>query len=201
MTLGQARKFLTNKKVFVKDKSKEIQEKLFNIGFKWAGPREEGFCEDRYFLFLYEDLTAYVDIDDIEYFYEHEFKEISAEDILSIEIERLPKTWEDLCATTRLNIGDVIIYMYDSHTRVFDSDRCIYTNLSVANAHLALMKLHQLRDCYREGSKFPYAISRNGNHLYISNNKDKFLSFQTKEIAQEFFNNFRDLIEQAGDLI
>lgn len=86
-------------------------------------------------------------------------------------------------------------------TKSLDGDRCIYTNRSVADAHLALMKLHQLRDSYREGSKFPYAISRNGNRLYISNNEDKFLSFQTKEIADEFLNNFKDLIEEAGDLI
>ena len=29
----------------------------------------------------------------------------------------------------------------------------------------------------------------------------RFLSFQSKEIAEEFLNNFRDLIEQADDLI
>ena len=29
----------------------------------------------------------------------------------------------------------------------------------------------------------------------------RFLSFQTEEIAKEFLTNFRDLIEQAGDLI
>lgn len=28
-----------------------------------------------------------------------------------------------------------------------------------------------------------------------------FLAFQSKEIAEEFLNNFKDLIEQAGDLI
>ena len=71
----------------------------------------------------------------------------------------------------------------------------MYTNCS----HLALMKLHQLRDSYRD--KFPYAISRNDNHLYISNIEDKFLSFQTKEIADEFLYNFRDLIKQAENLI
>ena len=204
MTLEEARKFLMNKKVFVKNKGKEVQEKLFNIGFKWVAPEEKEIYKDGYFLFLYEDLTLYVDVDDIEYFYEHEFEEISVENILDIKVERLPKTWEDFCATTRLNIGDVIIYICDNirgHTNILNGNRCIYTNRSVAEQHLALMKLHQLRDSYREGSKFPYAISRNGSHLYISNNEDKFLSFQTKEIADEFLNNFRDLIEEAGDLI
>lgn len=178
MTLGQAHEFLADKKVFVKNKGKEVQEKLFSLGFEWAGPREEGFYENRYFLFLHEDLKITY-INEIEYFYEHEFEEISAEDILNIEIELkiLPRTWEEYC-----KINPIKDYNSESE-------------------YLALMKLHQLRDSYREGSKFPYAISRNGSHLYISNNEDKFLSFQTKEIADEFLNNFRDLIEQAGDLI
>ena len=32
-------------------------------------------------------------------------------------------------------------------------------------------------------------------------NINTFLSFQKEVIAQEFLNNFRDLIEQAGDLL
>ena len=94
MTLREARKFLTDKKIFVKNKGKEVQEKLFNIGFKWAGPRKEEFYENRYFLFLYEDLTLTY-INEIEYFYEHEFEEISTDDVLNIKVERLPKTWKE----------------------------------------------------------------------------------------------------------
>ena len=60
--------------------------------------------------------------DKAECFYKHGFEEISADDILSIKIERLPKTWEDFCETSWLNIGDVIIYMCDSRIRVFDGD-------------------------------------------------------------------------------
>ena len=176
MTLREAREFLADKKVFVKNKGKEVQEKLFNIGFKWVAPEEKGVYKDRYFLFLYEDLKLTY-TDEIEYFYNYEFEEISAEDILNIETKFLPKTWEEYCKINPI--------------KDYNSDP----------VYLALMKLHQLRDYYREGSKFPYAISRNGSHLYISNNEDKFLSFQTKEIADEFLSNFSDLIEQAGDLI
>ena len=201
MTLREARKFLTGKKVFVKNKGKEVQEKLFSLGFTWVILNNKEVINNGYFLFLYKNLQLKY-TDKVGRFYEHEFEEISAEDILNIEIERLPKTWEDFCETSWLNIGDVILYMCDNirgRTRVFDGNRCMYTNRSVADAHLALMKLHQLRDSYREGSKFPYAISRNGSHLYISNNEDKFLSFQTKEIADEFLSNFKDLILQAGN--
>lgn len=88
MTLRQARKFLADKKVFVKDKSKEIQLKLFNIGFKWIISNDKEVRKDVYFLFLFKDLRiAYTN--EIKYFSEHKFKEISAEDILNIEIERI----------------------------------------------------------------------------------------------------------------
>ena len=88
MTLREARKFLTGKKVFVKNKGKEVQEKLFELGFKWAGSRKERFYENRYFLFLHENLKITY-INEIKYFSEHKFKEISVEDILNIKIERI----------------------------------------------------------------------------------------------------------------
>ena len=57
MKYEEAIKFLADKKVFVKNNGKEIQEKLVNIGFKWVAPEDKGVYKDRYFLFLYEDLT------------------------------------------------------------------------------------------------------------------------------------------------
>ena len=88
MTLKEAREFLTNKKVFVRNKSKEVQEKLFNIGFKWIISNDKEVRKDVYFLFLFKDLRlAYTN--EIEYFSEHKFKEISAEDILNIKTERI----------------------------------------------------------------------------------------------------------------
>ena len=88
MTLEQARKFLADKKVFVKDKNKEIQEKLFNIGFKWIISNDKEIRKDVYFLFLFKNLRlAYTN--EIEYFSEHKFKEIFVGDILNIKIERI----------------------------------------------------------------------------------------------------------------
>ena len=79
-----------------------------------------------------------------------------------------------------------------------------------ANAHLALMQLHQLRDCYRQGwvpdwndLEFKYCIYciRNYYKICQSMNNNYFLSFQSQEIAEKFLKNFKDLIKQAGDLI
>ena len=98
----------------------------------------------------------------------------------------LPKTWEEFC----------------EHNKV---------NINVSSGHLALMQLHQLRDCYRQGW-IPNWNDSTQNKYVIFNLVGKFtislyychshfLAFQDEKRAKEFLNNFKDLIEQAGDLI
>ena len=78
--------------------------------------------------------------------------------------------------------------------------------------HVALIKLHQLRDCYRQGWKpdwfdgesVKWVIKKFGKDIvdvHSSLYMASFFSFQTEELATKFLNNFRDLIEQAKDLI
>ena len=209
MTLEEARKLLMNKKVFVKNKSKEIQLKLFEIGFRWAALKEKRIYKDRYFLFLNKNLTLTY-VDDIEYFYEHKFKEISVEDILNIKIEHLPKTWEEFCENNPIKEGEVAITTWGTMSqltpnrkRISNMDKCALPNVSVAKAHLALMQLHQLRDCYRGNtlSMCCYSIIRGESGLIVVQDNNRFLSFPTRELAEEFLINFKDLIEEAGDLI
>ena len=100
--------------------------------------------------------------------------------------------------------------------RDFKADRNILPSKQAAEAHLALMQLHQLRDCYRQGwipdwSDNNYKACIIHNYMQSNTNSDysisirinvnTFLSFQARVIAEEFLNNFKDLIEQAGDLI
>ena len=103
---------------------------------------------------------------------------------------KLPKTWEEFCKTYKS------IYVLPSKY--------------AAKQHLALMQLHQLRDCYRQGwipnheeNSKKWSITKFKNKLYACSacHYSSFLSFQTEEIAEQFLTNFRDLIEQAGDLI
>ena len=209
MTQEEARKFLMNKKVFVKDKSKEIQLKLFEIGFGWDnGSTKRTSYLTKPFLFMYEDITLVYD-DDVDYFYNHEFEEISAEDILNIKVEHLPKTWEEFCEDYPVKDEEVCIF-YDSSIDTIQSgprssaaDENILPNRSVAKAHLALMQLHQLRDCYRGNtdSVCCYSIMRGVFAPVVVHDNTRFLSFPTKELAKEFLSNFKDLIEEAGDLI
>ena len=135
---------------------------------------------------------------------------------------QLPKTWEEyvtfhfpvdkfpenhyVCAKTSL---------FSCHTTNSDYEsvlqtKNILTSDKTIKQHLALMQLHQLSDCYREG--WEPAWNNDCNKYIIVKNRDKyvvfggnwtnqFLSFQDRERAEEFLTNFRDLIEQAGDLI
>lgn len=86
MTKEEIRKFLDNTKVYVNGKSKEIQEKLFSFGYRWPDGNYTEVCnEDDPFLLIYDD--GYIsNANDMCYFTEHENREITADEILSLEI-------------------------------------------------------------------------------------------------------------------
>ena len=129
---------------------------------------------------------------------------------------QFPKTWEEFCEQNAikrsecyLDISSCIIDMWDGK-RDISSDRNVLPNKQATEAHLALMQLHQLRDCYREGwepdwnndcNKYIIVKNRDKYVVFGGNWTNEFLSFQDRERAEEFLDNFRDLIEQAGDLI
>ena len=137
---------------------------------------------------------------------------------------QLPKTWEEFCEQNPIKKEEYYIgenssffdYKVGRLGRHHHSDKNVLPSKEAAEAHLALMQLHQLRDCYRQGwipnlieGSSKYCIMgyyspgtksikyRVDNLTYTSN----FLSFPTCELAEEFLTNFRELIEQAGDLI
>ena len=128
---------------------------------------------------------------------------------------QLPNTWEEFCKNYPIKSGEFLI---DSLSQILAPgfrDREIYTdqnvlpNYKAAEAHLAYMQLHQLRNCYRQGwepevDKVSFAIIRSvdgrldvDRFMYSS----RFLSFKSEEIAEKFLHNFRDYIQRAGDLI
>lgn len=87
MKKEEAIKMLSNTKVYVDGKSEEIQNKLFEIGFKWNFK----FCKiavtDSPFLFMNEDM-AISHSSDMNLFKGSENREIKADDILSITIDK-----------------------------------------------------------------------------------------------------------------
>ena len=86
MTREEAIKILANTKVYVDGKSREIQEKLFSLGFYWTSGSKQVLFEEKPFLFLCEDMDICCS-NDMSYFTKKLFREITAADILSIVID------------------------------------------------------------------------------------------------------------------
>jgi hypothetical protein len=122
----------------------------------------------------------------------------------------LPKSWEELkriqgyyiTSDCKINVSSALPANHVKNT---------FTTKIQAEASIALAQLSQLRDVYRQGwtpdynnnSWDKYSITCHSVNLQIDNYNTNlyFLTFQTQQIAQEFLNNFRDLIEQARPLI
>ena len=122
--------------------------------------------------------------------------------------DRLPKTWDEYCAKHG-EVGDKIKASLDSaYTTI---NRYAFSDYKQTQAHIAMIKLHLLRDEYRNGwkpdwkddSQMKYVIYNPEGEFTIGCyiNSRRFLAFQDKKRANEFLTNFRELIEEAGDLI
>ena len=87
MTRKEIDKFLANTKVYVAGKSKEIQEKLFSLGYCWhvGGGSTEVKYENEPFLFIYK-VHSISCTNDMCIFMRSEYREISAEEILALEL-------------------------------------------------------------------------------------------------------------------
>lgn len=85
MTPKEINKFLANTKVYVNGKGKEIQKKLFLLGYKWSQGLAVVCSLDYPFLYIQEDMS-FKKGSDMEYFSKHKNREISAEEILSLEL-------------------------------------------------------------------------------------------------------------------
>lgn len=98
MTREEAIKFLTDTKVYVKDKSREIQAKLFSLGFRWNLEYQKIHHIDKPFLFMYRDGAEFFITypTDVEWFNRHPSKEITPEDILNITTEPEYRPFKDV---------------------------------------------------------------------------------------------------------
>ena len=88
MTKEEIKKFLDNTKVYVNGSSAEIQKKLFSFGYTWADGKNNVKHTDKPFLFIYENNEIAFSYD-MEWFVNHENREITAEQILSLELTKL----------------------------------------------------------------------------------------------------------------
>ena len=149
-----------------------------------------------------------------------ELKELALSAFTEKEITEsaLPNTWEEFCKIYPVKDdewfidGNSNINLLKKGIRYNTIHRNVLPSLQAAKAHRALMQLHQLRDCYRQGwlpdwsknnNKIKWCIMFDTDTFKVKSEIycNRFLSFQSKEIAEKFFNNFKGFIETAGDLI
>ena len=122
--------------------------------------------------------------------------------------DRLPKTWDEYCIKHDEE-GDKI--KASLNTAYMTINKYTFSDYKRAQAHIAMIKLHLLRDEYRNGwkpdwkddSQMKYVIYNPEGEFTIGCyiNSIRFLAFQDKKRANDFLTNFRELIEEAGDLI
>lgn len=168
-----------------------------------------------------EERTVKLTLEKAKEFYEKggEFRDLALSAFTEKELKmELPKAWEEFCSQFEVCReyyieADSSIEETSADYRDSLHDKNILPSKKAAEQHLALMQLHQLRDCYRQGwepdwldhESNKYCIVYNGNicnHVVVITTCTRvFLSFQSKEIAEKFVNNFSDLIKKAGELI
>ena len=86
MTQKEIDKLVANTIVYVAGKRKEIQEKLFSLGYCWhVGGSTEVKHENEPFLFIYK-VHSISCTNDMCTFMRSEYREISAEEILALEL-------------------------------------------------------------------------------------------------------------------
>lgn len=130
-------------------------------------------------------------------------------------VDKLPKTWDEFVRGMGFNPEKFTfdgLYMELSDSMLAGGDDIG----RYCDQHIAMVQLHALRDCYRQGwkpddknvdGKSPYAITcvrTMGGlkpHIGIYAAINRFLSFQDEEHARLFLKCFEDIIKEAGDLI
>ena len=149
-----------------------------------------------------------------------ELKEIALQAFTEQELNSLPRSWGEFCTryntikndeyyidvdSNLLRVNDMIA----NHNRLEIADRNIYPSRKSAEAHLAMIQLEQLRNCWWNGwepiwdrsEKWCIRLWGNELNIGITTNISRFLTFPTKEMATEFLRCFKALIELARDLI
>jgi hypothetical protein len=135
----------------------------------------------------------------------------------------LPKTWEEFCKRAKIKEGESYIDCSEQDTIEVDSDNVgidrdsrmdknLCTSKPEAKAFLALMQLRQLRKAYvkdwepdwNNNKQWKACILYHGTDFMLTYFRDacsRPLSFPTQELAEQFLNNFKDLLEIAKPLL
>ena len=141
--------------------------------------------------------------------YEIDKENSTFEKIVFKKINELPKTWEDLKYISGAYISALSYIDTINSIETIPSAKNIFPTKELADAALALAQLLQLRDRYNGDNKgfmvgknnYCITVSNNSICKYCDNYTQRILAFRTRELRDEFYNNFKDLIEIAKPLL
>lgn len=140
-----------------------------------------------------------------------ELREIALQAFTEQELNPLPRSWEEFAANyPRMGYyisSDGKPLMCASSGKLSSPHVC--PSIKSAEAHLAMIQLEQLRNCWWNGwepkwdvsEKWCIRLYKNQLHVGLCTDISRFLTFPTREMAEEFLECFRGLIEKARDLI
>lgn len=144
-------------------------------------------------------------------------KENSTFECIKLKRKKLPRTWEEFCDNYPMKEKECFvdseceIVEYGEETKrdsIIDAN--VLPNKKYAEAIIALCKLIQLRDCYNNGwqpdwetfeAKYCICIEQNTVQFKTGYETSCLLAFKTQKIRDEFYINFRDIIEKAKILL
>lgn len=146
-----------------------------------------------------------------------ELKQINESEYAIVKKETpLPETWEEFCENYGVDKSKEVyingcseIRCPEKNDRRAQLDKNYLPNHDYAEAILALCQLIQLRDCYHQGWKPDWTVESNKSSIVFRFNeamKETFLqcnqifSFQSVEVRDKFFKNFKSLIDKTKPL-
>ena len=123
--------------------------------------------------------------------------------------KKLPKTWEEL-GTVKGCFVDKYAFIKELEGNTDCFNKNIFPTKELAEASLAMAQLLQLRDTYNDGwvadwstntDKFVIGVF---NNIFAKNDyhlNQSVMNFKTAKLRDEFFENFKDLLETAKPLL
>ena len=126
----------------------------------------------------------------------------------------LPNTWEEFCHHAKPSLRHIITYegeIRSGELTYLDSeaDRNVLPSKEAAISVRALMQLLNLKEVYKEAdepglsdSYYNIVIGRQSKDPYIVNEAEPSLfSFKSPDLARRFYQNFKDLLKEASDIL
>ncbi len=130
----------------------------------------------------------------------------NGEIILKEAKKELPKTWEECLEALGYDINNTGYII--KRNKTFEGIKNSFIPDDLVKPILTLIQLLVCREVYRQGWEPDWSDSNKGKYVIHHDcststvySISKLLSFQSVEVRDKFLENFRDLIEEAKELI